>query len=91
MAKRSLEQLSQSRQRGMLAGEILRLVIPVLDEREQQIVTSAIGEFRSTTLDSTRAIAYVAALSELRAFREEMEHRVRQGERAAVEQIPPSN
>ncbi len=83
--KRSPEQLSEARQRGQQAANILSVAAPVLGERESQIMREMVGAFRAGKLDGTRAIAYAAALSEIYAFREEMEHRVRQGERAAFE------
>lgn len=51
-------------------------------EREAQIVTGLVTFFRSEPWDERTAIRYVACLSELRARREELEHRARKAAEA---------
>ncbi len=83
MAKSSPDELMERIRLGQQAREGLAHVEPLLRGRLQQVVNEAVSAFRGGALTETRAVAYVAALSEVMALIEELEARVRAGERAS--------
>lgn len=81
----TLDKLSDVVRRGQEAREAAKVLEPILAYRANQIVAEAVGAFRGAKLDPTRAVAYIAAMSEVSALREELDHRIRQGEKAGRE------
>ncbi len=76
-------------QRGHEAREGLAAVQPLLNARRDQLIGEAVAAFRGGGMDGTRALSYVAALSEIEALRQELEARIRQGNHAAQEVFAP--
>lgn len=76
---RSLSLLAQQDSLGAQADSILDVIGNLHAEREAAAVTELITWFRSEPWDERTAIRYVAALSENRAQKEELEYRSRKG------------
>jgi len=86
--KKSPDRLLESLQTGRAARALLEGLDPLLSARQAQIVREAVQAFRSGGLDASRATAYIAALSEVLALKEELEYRIRRGEEASKDVYP---
>ena len=74
---KALEVLSEQMARGGEAERMLQAFGGLHAQREQQIINELITFFRVSGWDERTAIRHVAALSENRAQKEELEYRAR--------------
>lgn len=72
-----LDILSDQVARGGEAERMLQAFGGLHEERERKAINELIGFFRSEPWDERTAIRYIAALSENRAQKEELEYRAR--------------
>lgn len=77
--------LAEQAARGGEAERMLQAFGGLHDEREKSAINELIMFFRSEPWDERTAIRYIAALSENRAQKEELEHRARKAVQARKE------
>ena len=105
LSKATLDILESQVSDGNRAAEVLRAASAscptcsqstptIFHQREAQIMNELVRWFRAgvegNNLDPHVAVRYAAALSEVRAFREEMEHRARKGTEAQQKLMEPT-
>jgi hypothetical protein len=105
LSKATLDILEAQVSQGTRAADVLRAASApcptcstspptIFHQREHQIADELVRWFRGgiegNNLDPHVAVRYAAALSEVRALREEMEHRARKGTQAQETLIHPT-
>jgi len=82
--EQSSEKLFASLQRGMAATQDLAVVLPILAERKETLIRTAINRFNSIErpYSGQDALLFVAALAENQKLRDDLEHVERQGRKA---------
>jgi hypothetical protein len=91
MPSKSQEQLYAGLRRGMQATEDLAVALPLLAQRREDLIEDAIARFNSRDperkMTERDALLFVAALSENRKLKDDLEHTERQGRRDAAKLV----